>query len=78
MAMIQLFNGMQSSLSMVYDREMAYAHAAREPITTMVSAGLQAAGGNRGLAAAVYAFLMIAVLWDITPPPIGYLTCCRP
>ena len=53
MAMIQLFNGMQSSLSMVYDREMGNMRTlAGEPAAALVSAVLQAAGGNRGLAAA--------------------------
>ena len=53
MAMIQLFNGMQSSLSMVYDREMGNMRTlAGEPAAALVPAVLQAAGGNRGLAAA--------------------------
>ena len=53
MAMIQLFNGMQSSLSMVYDREMGNMRTlAGEPAAALVSPVLQAAGGNRGLAAA--------------------------
>ena len=43
MAMIQLFNGMQSSLSMVYDREMgSHAHAAGEPGAALVPAHRQA------------------------------------
>ena len=53
MAMIQLFNGMQSSLSMVYDREMGNMRTlAGEPAAALVSAVLQAARGHRGLAAA--------------------------
>lgn len=34
--MIQLFNGMQSSLSMVYDREMGSMRLLMVAITTMV------------------------------------------
>src|SRR6516165_8221695 len=60
MAMIQLFNGMQSSLSMVYDREMG--NMCKLLAGTAVSL-LQ-----------VYAFLVIAWFWDIEAPPIGYVT----
>ena len=52
MAMIQLFNGMQSSLSMVYDREMGNMRTlAGEPAAALVPAVLQAARGHRGFAA---------------------------
>ncbi len=75
MAMIQLFNGMQSSLSMVYDREMGnmrmllvspfprwFLLIGKLLASTMVSV-LQ-----------VYAYLLIAWLWGIHPPVWGYLT----
>jgi ABC-2 type transport system permease protein len=75
MAMIQLFNGMQSSLSMVYDREMGnmrmllvspfprwFLLIGKLLASTMVSI-LQ-----------VYAYLVIAWLWGIRPPVWGYLT----
>jgi ABC-2 type transport system permease protein len=62
MAMIQLFNGMQSSLSMVYDREMGN-------MRTLLVSPLP-----RWYLLQVYAFLLIAWFWDIAPPPIGYLT----
>jgi ABC-2 type transport system permease protein len=75
MAMIQLFNGMQSSLSMVYDREMGnmrmllvspfprwFLLIGKLLASTMVSI-LQ-----------VYAYLLIAWLWGIRPPVWGYLT----
>ena len=52
MAMIQLFNGMQSSLSMVYDREMGNMRTLLvSPLPRWFLLVLQAAGGNRGLAA---------------------------
>ncbi len=74
-AMIQLFNGMQSSLSMVYDREtgaMRTLLVSPYPRWFVLSAKLVA-----GVAVSilqVYAFLAIAWFWDIRPPVIGYLT----
>lgn len=73
-AMIQLFNGMQSSLSMVYDREMGSMR------TLMVSPfprwflllGKLLAGVAVGVVQA-YLFLAIAWFWEIEPPPIGYV-----
>jgi ABC-2 type transport system permease protein len=74
-AMIQLFNGMQSSLSMVYDREMGnmrmllvspfprwYLLVGRLLASTAVSI-LQ-----------VYVFMFIAWLWGVEWPPLGTLT----
>jgi ABC-2 type transport system permease protein len=74
MAMIQLFNGMQSSLSMVYDREMGNMR------TLLVSpfprwyllAGKLLAGTAVSLLQ-VYAYLLIAWFWGIEAPPLGYL-----
>lgn len=72
--MILLFNGMQSSLSMVYDREMgsmkvllmsplprAFLLFCKLLSTALISLLL------------VYAFLLIGFMVDITPPPAGYL-----
>lgn len=73
-AMIQLFNGMQSSLSMVYDREMGSMK------TLMVSPFprwyLLLSKLLAGVAVSVvqsYIFLAIARFWEIEPPPSGYL-----
>src|SRR5690348_14090338 len=74
MTMIQLFNGMQSSLSMVYDREMGNMR------TLLVSpfprwyllAGKLLAGTAVSLLQ-VYAYLAIAWSWGIEAPPLGYL-----
>ncbi len=74
-AMIQLFNGMQSSLSMVYDREMGSMK------TLMVSPlprwFLLLSKLLAGVAVSVvqsYLFLAIAWFWEIEPPLFGYVT----
>ena len=73
-AMIQLFNGMQSSLSMVYDREMGSMKTlliSPFPRWFLLTAKLLA-----GVAVSVvqaYIFLAIAWFWEIEPPPLGYL-----
>lgn len=73
--MVQLFNGMQSSLSMVYDREMGSMRVlltsplprwyllASKLLASVVVSILQ-----------VYAFLAIALLWEVQAPWYGYLT----
>ena len=72
-AMILLFNGMQSSLSMVHDREtgsMRVLLSSPMPRWYLLCAKLVA-----GVAVAllqVYAFLAIAWFWDIRPPVAGY------
>lgn len=74
-AMIQLFNGMQSSLSMVYDREtgaMRTLLVSPFPRWFLLSSKLLA-----GVAVSilqVYAFLAIAWAWGIRPPPLGFVT----
>jgi len=74
-AMIQLFNGMQSSLSMVYDRETG---AMR---TMLISPYPRWFLLTSKLAASVivslfqvYAFLLIAWVWGVEPPPLGFVT----
>jgi ABC-2 type transport system permease protein len=74
-AMIQLFNGMQSSLSMVYDREtgaMRTLLVSPFPRWFLLSAKLMA--GVAVSVVQVYAFLAIAWLWEVEPPFYGYLT----
>ncbi|MEM9060532.1 MAG: ABC transporter permease [Pseudomonadota bacterium] len=73
-AMVQLFNGMQSSLSMVYDRETG---AMR---TLLVSPYPRWFLLTSKLAASVvvslfqvYAFLLIAYFWEVEPPLLGYV-----
>jgi len=74
-AMIQLFNGMQSSLTMVYDREtggMRTLLVSPFPRWFLLTSKLLA--GTLVSVLQVYAFLLIAWFWDIEPPPLGYLT----
>jgi ABC-2 type transport system permease protein len=75
-AMILLFNGMQSSLSMVYDREMGSMRmllVSPAPRWFLLTAKLLA-----GVAVSilqVYAYLVIAYFWEIEPPTFwGYAT----
>lgn len=73
-AMMLLFHAMQSSLAMVYDREMGsmrllltaplprwYLLAARLVATVLVGLPL------------VYGFLIVARCWDVRPPALGYV-----
>jgi ABC-2 type transport system permease protein len=75
MAMIQLFNGMQSSLSMVYDREMGNMRmllVSPFPRWFLLLGKLLASTAVS--LSQVYAFLVIAWFWGIEPPTWGYLT----
>jgi ABC-2 type transport system permease protein len=74
-AMIQLFNGMQSSLSMVYDREMGNMRTLLvSPLPRWYLLCCKLLAGTAVSLLQVYAFLAIAWFWDIEPPGIGYLT----
>lgn len=74
-AMIQLFNGMQSSLSMVYDREMGNMRTLLvSPLPRWYLLLCKLLAGTAVSLLQVYAFLAIAWFWDIAPPTIGYLT----
>ena len=73
-AMIQLFNGMQSSLSMVYDREMGNMRTllvSPFPRWYLLTAKLLA--GVSVSLLQVYVFLAIAWWWGVEPPLYGYL-----
>jgi ABC-2 type transport system permease protein len=74
-AMIQLFNGMQSSLSIVYDREMGNMRTLLvSPFPRWYLLSSKLIAGTAVSLLQVYAFLFIAWFWEIEPPPIGYLT----
>jgi ABC-2 type transport system permease protein len=75
-AMIQLFNGMQSSLSMVYDREMGNMRTLLvSPLPRWYLLTSKLVAGASVSILQVYAFLLIAYFWDIEPPTYwGYLT----
>src|SRR5277367_6475359 len=72
MAMIQLFNGMQSSLSMVYDREMGNM---RTLLVSPLPRGYLLTGKLLASTAVsisqVYAYLFIAWLWGVRAPAWG-------
>jgi ABC-2 type transport system permease protein len=75
MAMIQLFNGMQSSLSMVYDREMGNMRTLLvSPLPRWYLLSCKLLAGTAVSIVQVYAFLLIAWFWEIEPPTIGYFT----
>ena len=75
MAMIQLFNGMQSSLSMVYDREMGNMRTLLvSPMPRAYLLFCKLLAGTAVSVLQVFAFLAVAWFWQIEPPPLGYLT----
>jgi len=74
MVMIQLFNGMQSSLSMVYDREMGNMRTLLvSPLPRWYLLSCKLVAGTAVSLLQVYVFLGVAYWWEIEPPPIGYL-----
>lgn len=73
--MIQLFNGMQSSLSMVYDREMGSMRTLLvSPLPRWYLLVCKLLAGTAVSVLQVYAFLVIAYFFDIEPPLYGYVT----
>ena len=73
-AMVQLFAGMQSSLSMVYDREMGSMRTllvSPFPRWFLLTGKLLA--GVAVSIVQVYIFLAIAWFWHIRPPVTGYI-----
>jgi len=73
--MIQLFNGMQSSLSMVYDREMGNMRTLLvSPMPRWYLLSCKLLAGVSVSVLQVYVFLAIAWFWEVEAPPLGYLT----
>lgn len=73
-AMIQLFNGMQSSLSMVYDREMGNMRTLLvSPFPRWYLLLSKLIAGVAVSILQVYVFMAVAWLWEVKPPPFGYL-----
>jgi ABC-2 type transport system permease protein len=73
--MIQLFNAMQSSLSMVYDRETgAMRTLLVSPFPRSFLLLSKLVGGVAVSLLQVYAYLLVAYFWEIEPPLYGYLT----
>lgn len=72
--MILLFNGMQSSLSLVYDREMGSMRLLlTAPLPRWFLLGAKLVAGTVISILQVYAFLAIAAAFGITVKPFGYL-----
>ncbi len=72
--MIQLFNGMQSSLSMVYDREMGSMRILMiSPFPRWFLLTCKLLAGVAVSVVQVYIFLGIAWFWHIRPPLLGYV-----
>ncbi|MGZ5913769.1 MAG: ABC transporter permease [Hyphomicrobium sp.] len=73
--MIQLFNAMQSSLSMVYDRETgAMRTLLVSPFPRSFLLLSKLVGGVAVSLLQVYAYLFVAYFWEIEPPIYGYFT----
>jgi ABC-2 type transport system permease protein len=73
--MIQLFNGMQSSLSMVYDREMGSMRTLLvSPLPRWFLLTSKLLAGTAVSVLQVYAFLLIALAFGIDLPPAGFVT----
>jgi ABC-2 type transport system permease protein len=73
--MILLFNAMQSSLSMVYDRETgAMRTLLVSPFPRWFLLVSKLIGSCAVSLLQAYAFLLIAYAWEIEPPLKGYLT----
>ncbi|NRB02832.1 MAG: ABC transporter permease [Rhodobacteraceae bacterium] len=72
--MVLLFNGMQSSLSLVYDREMGSMRLLlTSPLPRWWLLTAKLIGSSLISIAQVYAFLLIAAAFGITLPPMGYV-----
>ncbi len=72
--MVQLFNGMQSSLSLVYDREMGSMRLLlTSPLPRWWLLFSKLLAGTAVSILQVYAFLGIAALFGITMPLLGYV-----
>src|SRR5690606_146938 len=71
---ILLFSGMQSSLSMVYDREMGNMRTLLvSPFPRWYLLVSKLLAGVTVSLAQVYVFLAIAWFWGVKAPPLGYL-----
>jgi ABC-2 type transport system permease protein len=74
-AMILLFAGMQSSLAMVYDREMGSMRVLLvSPLPRWYLLVAKLLAGTLVAVLQVYAYLAVAYFWEVEAPPIGYLT----
>ncbi len=74
-AMVQLFNGMQSSLSMVYDREVGSMRVLMtSPFPRWYLLLSKLVAGVSVSVVQVYAFLIVAQIWGVDLPWLGLVT----
>jgi ABC-2 type transport system permease protein len=72
--MVLLFHGMQTGLSMAYDREMGSMRLLlTSPLPRPFLLGARLVAGVLVAVPLAYAFLLLARFWDVRPPPLGYL-----
>src|SRR3954451_693937 len=72
--MMLLFHGMQTSLSMVYDREMGSMRTLLiAPLPRWYLLGARLFANVLVALPMVYIFLALARLWDVRPPAAGYV-----
>lgn len=73
LGMILLFNGMQSSLSMVYDREMGSMRTLLvSPLPRWYLLLCKLLAGVSVAIVQAFVFMCIAWFWEVRPPVIGY------
>lgn len=71
--MMLLFHGMQTSLSMVYDREMGSMRVLlTSPLPRWYLLGARLIATTLVVTPLVLAFLIVARFWGVTPPWLGY------
>jgi ABC-2 type transport system permease protein len=74
LGIILLFHGMQSSLSMVYDREMGVMRLLlTAPLPRWVLLACKLAAGTALSVVTCYVFLAVCILFDVTFEPINWL-----
>ena len=72
--MMLLFQGMQSSLSMVYDREMGSMRVLlTAPLPRWWLLGARLMANTLTVLPVVYLFLLLARFWEVRPPALGYV-----
>jgi ABC-2 type transport system permease protein len=72
-AMMLLFHGMQTSLSMVYDREMGSMRVLlTSPLPRWYLLGARLAATTLAIVPVVILFLLVARFWNVKPPWLGY------
>jgi len=72
-AMMLLFHGLQTSLSMVYDREMGSMRVLLTvPLPRWWLLAARLVANTVSVIPIVYIFLALARFWDVRPPALGY------